>query len=515
MSPSMRRYRTACLAGATAVAAGCHDGLLHPPAAAGPAELAVIAAVESGDGGAAEAFTHADQIVVRLRVGDDLRLEEQIGFDGSRTETQVSVQVPLRGPSEELTLDLELRMGAEPLFRGTSTVTLVAGGATAVDVTLTPVISAVSCAGETIHLSSYGEVADLSATPRFATGDSIVDGTVQWTTDAASVVRVDPTGPRSARVTALQDGTARIACAAGDATDSRTVEVFAVVRTVLVSPSEQSVMVGGTATFTATLRDGRQNVITGRPVSWTSSNTGVASVSTSGVATGLAAGTSTIRAASGDVSGTATLTVVRPTPPAVVTGSASDVGSAGATLNGTVNPNGFATEAWYEWGTSSSLASFSSTAVQSVGSGTAAVATSATLSGLGSATTYYFRHVARNSGGTTRGSILSFTTVGPPTVRTLAYRWVQDSDAFLEMTGGVTPNGAATTAWLEWSEGPDFRQFVAGQRFQVGAGFTEVVIEDGGFMSCAEIYFRVAAVNEYGTVRSNATSAGQYPLCVD
>ena len=45
-----------------------------------------------------------------------------------------------------------------------------------------------------------------------------------------------------------------------------------------------------------------------------------------------------------------------PPTPVVVTGSATGITNVGATLNGTVNPNGLATEAWFEWGTSPTLA---------------------------------------------------------------------------------------------------------------------------------------------------------------
>jgi len=99
-------------------------------------------------------------------------------------------------------------------------------------------------------------------------------------------------------------------------------------------------------------------------------------------------------------------------PPAVTTSAASSVTNTSATLNGSVNPNGLATNIWFEWGTSSTLASFNTTPMQAVGSGTTSVAVSANLSGLTAGTTYYFRLAGANSAGTARGAILSFTTLG-------------------------------------------------------------------------------------------------------
>ncbi len=99
---------------------------------------------------------------------------------------------------------------------------------------------------------------------------------------------------------------------------------------------------------------------------------------------------------------------------------ATSVTTSGAVLNGGVNPNGLATTAWFEWGTSPTLATFSSTTSQSLGSGTTSQAVTATLSGLTSGTPYYFRVAASNSSGTSKGSIASFsTTAAAPLLR----RW--------------------------------------------------------------------------------------------
>jgi hypothetical protein len=73
--------------------------------------------------------------------------------------------------------------------------------------------------------------------------------------------------------------------------------------------------VAGTQQFTATLRDASGNVLTGRTISWTSSNLSVATVSGSGLALGVVAGTATITATSEGQSGTAALTVSVAPPP--------------------------------------------------------------------------------------------------------------------------------------------------------------------------------------------------------
>ncbi len=85
------------------------------------------------------------------------------------------------------------------------------------------------------------------------------------------------------------------------------------VSSVVVSPTTVTDTVGQQYQFTATLKDSAGNVLTGRTVTWTSSATGVATVNSSGYTTSVRAGTASIAAASGGVSGHATLTVVTTT----------------------------------------------------------------------------------------------------------------------------------------------------------------------------------------------------------
>ena len=59
-----------------------------------------------------------------------------------------------------------------------------------------------------------------------------------------------------------------------------------------------------------------------------------------------------------------------PPLPTVTTLPADPIADTTATLNGTVNPNGQETEAWFEWDTDPNLANFTATSPQSVGSGT-------------------------------------------------------------------------------------------------------------------------------------------------
>jgi hypothetical protein len=85
---------------------------------------------------------------------------------------------------------------------------------------------------------------------------------------------------------------------------------FATVRSVTVSPSSATIAVGRTVQLTARAKPSKNVTFT-----WSSSNSNVASVSPSGLVNGKGAGSATIRATSGGVSGQAAITVTGNTPP--------------------------------------------------------------------------------------------------------------------------------------------------------------------------------------------------------
>jgi murein DD-endopeptidase MepM/ murein hydrolase activator NlpD len=85
------------------------------------------------------------------------------------------------------------------------------------------------------------------------------------------------------------------------------------VATVDVSPPSPTVLAGATSQLVATTKDASGTVLTGRAVSWTSSNATVATVSAAGFVTTLAPGATTITATSEGKTGSAAVTAVDPT----------------------------------------------------------------------------------------------------------------------------------------------------------------------------------------------------------
>ncbi len=193
--------------------------------------------------------------------------------------------------------------------------------------------------------------------------------------------------------------------------------------------------------------------------------------------------------------------------PTTTTASATAVTTSSATLNGTVNPNGASTTAFFEWGTSSTLSTFSVTSSQFAGSGTNAVSVTANLTGLSANTTYYDRVVGQNSAGTQRGSIASFTTGGlAPTVTTSAATSVMSTSATLN--GNVNPNGTSTSAYFEWGTSSTLSTYSTTSAQSVGSGTSaaSVSADLSGLSANTTYYYRVVGQNSAGTQRGTIVS---------
>jgi uncharacterized protein YjdB len=210
---------------------------------------------------------------------------------------------------------------------GSGEVTLSRDGVTAtVPVTVRglPVATvAVTPATASFHV---GATQQLNVTLRDAGGGVITGRQLVWTSSAPQVAQVSSTGV----VTGLAPGGAVITAASEGRAGQANVTVTAVpppppaqVAVVSVSPSTPSVQIGATAQLTAALSDAAGNTLTGRTVSWSSGQPGIATVNGTGVVTGTAAGTATITATSEGQSAQVSVTVTAAPPAAVAVVSLS------------------------------------------------------------------------------------------------------------------------------------------------------------------------------------------------
>lgn len=139
-------------------------------------------------------------------------------------------------------------------------------------------------------------------------GVELIGRTVTWSSATPSVVTVDNQGG----LTGISAGgpIAVTATIEGKSDASQVTVVTLAVDKVEVTPSAPTIGVAGTVQLAARLADAFNNDLTGRTVTWSSSNPLVASVDpSSGLVSGLLPGTATITATSEGKSGSALVTV--------------------------------------------------------------------------------------------------------------------------------------------------------------------------------------------------------------
>ena len=128
-----------------------------------------------------------------------------------------------------------------------------------------------------------GSTVALTAIARNAAGAAVAGHAVTWAAAPSSVATI---GSTSGVLTAVGAGTANVTATIGSVTGTATVTVAdpppAPVATVSVNPGSYTLTVGGTVQLSATTRDANGAVLTGRAITWSSSNNGYATVSASG-----------------------------------------------------------------------------------------------------------------------------------------------------------------------------------------------------------------------------------------
>jgi hypothetical protein len=187
-------------------------------------------------------------------------------------------------------------------------------------------------------------------------------------------------------------------------------------------------------------------------------------------------------------------TFVTSSAPSAATDDATSIAPTSARLNGTVTPNGLSTTWYFQYGTSTSYGSKTST--KGAGSGTTAQKESAALTGLKVATVYHFRIVASNSGGTNVGSDHTFSTSVPPAVQTGAAQVVTVSGA--TVTGSVDPRGRSTTWWFEFGTSTNYGSRTPSKSAGSRSGALAVGASLAGLKAATTYHFRLVASSDAG-----------------
>lgn len=194
---------------------------------------------------------------------------------------------------------------------GTATITALSG--TASDMLAVAVSGSSSAPVASVSVSlatptiTVGSTTQASATLRDASNNLISNRPITWTSSNPSCATVNST---TGVVTGVSVCSANIIATAEGVSGQEGVSVMlASVQTVTVTLAQSSIGIGQMTQATAVLKDVGGTIITGRPITWSSSSTSRATVNSQGVVTGVSSGTATIRATVEGVTGQATVTV--------------------------------------------------------------------------------------------------------------------------------------------------------------------------------------------------------------
>ena len=184
---------------------------------------------------------------------------------------------------------------------GSTTIMATAGGQTAVcNVTVTVPVTGITLDQPSMNLVK-DETKALTATVK---PDDATDKTVTWTSNNSSIASVDNYGI----VTAHGGGTTTIVATCSGKTAYCNVTVTVPVSSITLNKTELSLKEGTSETLTATINP---DDATDKSVTWTSSNSSIATVDNTGKVTAMTSGIAQITATSGSKSAVCTVTVTK------------------------------------------------------------------------------------------------------------------------------------------------------------------------------------------------------------
>jgi hypothetical protein len=141
----------------------------------------------------------------------------------------------------------------------------------------------------------------VTATIRDVKGTVVTDRTITWVAAPGAVATVSPNSGATVTISGKSKGQAKIIATAETKADTATVNVVTAVTSIVITPATKSLSASTAQTVQLTANCNGPStacsvVVPGRTIQWTSSNTNVATVSSSGLVTAVALGTAQITA---------------------------------------------------------------------------------------------------------------------------------------------------------------------------------------------------------------------------
>ncbi len=250
--------------------------------------------------------------MVTMRVGVSVPLQARtLDVDGSTLTGRTVVWTS----SNTAVATVNAQGSVTGVTPGAATITATSEGRTgqaAVTVTIPPVQTVV--VSPTADTVAVGIEQQFTALTRDASGATLAGRAVAWSSSNVAVASVSSSG----LVTGRAPGTANIAATSEGRVGTATVLVLArLADAVTVSPAAATLIVNATQQLTVQITDPVGNLLTGRPVTYTSNAPAIATVDTAGRVMARGPGTARITATSEGKSGVSTITVI-PEPVAIL-----------------------------------------------------------------------------------------------------------------------------------------------------------------------------------------------------
>lgn len=357
-------------------------------------------------------------------------------------------------------------------------------------------LTSVSVSPTTASIST-GSTEQFKATATYSDGSTAdVTSSATWAAKSQSVASVNTGGlakgvaPGSTTVTATFSGMS----------GSATLSVAPTLTSITVSPSTANINVGATQQFSAlaTYSDGSTANVSST-VTWTSATASVATISSSGLATAVATGSSVITAAMGGISGTSSLTVAPP-----ITAIAIAPATAGTYVGDT---DQFTATATYSNGTTGN--------VTTTATWTSATTSVATISagGLATGVAAGTSAITAAIGGVTSAAVT--LTVQAKTVTSIAVTpvtastYTTDTQQFSAMATYNDGSTASVTTTATWTTTPSTVASVSASGLATGvaAGTTTVTAAVGTITGTATLTVQTKALTSITVSPTNPSVA--------
>lgn len=195
--------------------------------------------------------------------------------------------------------------------------------------------------------------------------------------------------------------------------------------------------------------------------------------------------------------------------PTVSLGSTTNIDAETATVRGTVNANGYATQMTVEYSTSPTFTSLTSVSVFTVlrDGNYSSITIPTDLNSLAPRSTYYARMTATNTFGSTVSNVISFTTIGTePTVTDLSISGITGNEANISVS--VNPGRLSTASVLEYSTDSTFNTlgYTVALSSTRGSDTQTLTTPLSQLRARTTYYARVTSTNRLGSTTSGSES---------